>query len=227
MLIYIDIETLPSSRQDIKDDIRLNISALANYSKPESIKKWIEENGESEFDKQYRKTALDGLYGEIFSIAWALGDEEPQAVSTVGKTEADMLRSFFAELSMTTDKHDQRIGISKWVGHYVTGFDLRFIWQRCVINGVRPTVKIPYDAKPWDGSVFDTKVAWTGVGSYTGAGNLDAICKAFNLPGKGDIDGSKVYDYWLEGRYDEIIEYNKDDVIKCRELYKRMNFINA
>lgn len=223
--IFIDIETLPTKRADIIEDIRFSISAPANYSKPETIAKWIEENGEAEFDKQLRKTALDGLYGEIFSIAWAIGDEDPVAVSTANQTEKEMLEEFFISISDLNDKHGQRVGITKWVGHYITGFDLRFIWQRCVINQVKPAVSIPYDAKPWDAKVFDTKIAWTGATSYSGAGSLDKLSKAFDLDGKGDIDGSKVYDYWLAGKFDEIIEYNKRDVIACRELYKRMNFI--
>jgi predicted PolB exonuclease-like 3'-5' exonuclease len=226
MKLFIDIETIPTQREDIKTDIRFNISAPANYTKPETIAKWIEENAETEFDKQYRKTALDGLLGEIVSIAWAVEDNEPQVLFRVaGESEADLLRAFFEDLQLLTDKNSQRINITQWIGHYITGFDLRFIWQRCVVNQVKPTVKIPYNAKPWDDCVFDTKVEWSGTGQYSGKSSLDALCKAFGLEGKGDIDGSKVWDYYQAGRIEEIAEYNKEDVIKARKIYNKFNFI--
>ena len=72
MKLYFDIETIPTTNQAITDKIRAEISAPANYTKPESIAKWFEENAESAYQEKYRKTALDGLYGEIISIAWAV-----------------------------------------------------------------------------------------------------------------------------------------------------------
>lgn len=123
------------------------------------------------------------------------------------------------------DHNGQRIGISKWVGHYITGFDLRFIWQRCVINQVKPTIAIPYDAKPWDDRIFDTKIAWTGCSQYSGAGSLDKLSSVLLGEGKGDINGANVYDYFLQGDIDKIVEYNKKDVEMTRQLYKMMNFV--
>jgi hypothetical protein len=227
MDIFLDIETIPTQNDKLIQEIRDSIKPPANYSKPETIKKWMEENLEAEFDKKYRLTALDGLHGEIISIAWAFDDEEPQGIYRDSIGEDELLARFYNSLSFVRDKRGNRAVINKWVGHYITGFDLRFIWQRSVIKCVRPSVNIPYNAKPWDNNVFDTKIAWTGASSYSGAGSLDALCKAFDLDGKGDIDGSKVYDNWLAGNHAEIFEYNKDDVRKCRELYKRMNFIYA
>jgi hypothetical protein len=188
----------------------------------------MDENRDIEADKLHRKTSFDGLRGEIISIAWAINDDDVMVLYRDGinvNNERSLLQYFFNELSALHDKQGNRAAITKWSGHYITGFDLKFLWQRCVINCVKPTIAIPYDAKPWDARVFDTKVAWTGSGQYSGEGSLDAISRAFGLNGKGDIDGSKVYDYWLAGRIEEIGEYNKQDVIKCRELYKRMNFI--
>lgn len=227
-IIYIDIETLPTQNPVLIQSFKDSIKAPGNYSKQESIDKWLEENRDIEADKLHRKTSFDGLHGEIFSIAWALDDGAVQVVYRGdNETEEFLLQSFFAQISDITDSYGNRSVISKWVGHYITGFDLRYIWQRCVVNRVLPSVSIPYDAKPWDDKVFDTKVSWTGSGQYSGAGSLDALSKAFGLDGKGDIDGSKVYDYWLAGRFEEIAKYNKEDVVKTRELYKRMNFINS
>lgn len=227
MKIYLDIETIPTQRKEIIDEIRSSITAPGNYTKQESITKWLEENLEAEFQKKYRQTALDGAYGEIISISWALEDQDPNVVYRDSiEPEKHILQAFFKEISNLTDNYGQRAFITQWIGHYITGFDLRFIWQRCVVNKVIPTVPIPYDAKPWDDKVYDTKIEWSGSGQYSGKSSLNVLCNVMGYEGKCDIDGSKVYDYWLDKKYREIAEYNKDDVIKTRQIYKRMNFIN-
>lgn len=224
--LFFDIETIPTSNQSVIDNIRAGISAPGNYSKQESIDKWMQENGEDAFQKEFRKTALDGLYGEIISIAWAFDDDAVNvAYRGENDTESTLLKDFLTIMRNTVDKHGNRVLIDMWIGHYICGFDLRFLWQRCVINSINPLVKIPYDAKPWDANVFDTKIAWTGASQYSGAGSLDALSLVMFNEGKGEISGSNVYDYWLKKEYKMIADYNKKDVEMARNLYKKMNFI--
>ena len=226
MKLFFDIETIPSSNKKVMDNILAGISAPGNYTKPETIEKWMDENAPTIFDKELRKTALDGLYGEIISIAWAI-DDKPVDVIYRGKEsdkESDVLTGFLDAITHVNDEYGNRGIISKWIGHYICGFDLRFLWQRCVINGIKPELKIPYDAKPWDSSVFDTKIAWTGASQYSGAGSLDALALVMLGEGKGEINGSNVYDYWMRGEYKMIADYNKKDVEMCRNLYKKMTF---
>lgn len=224
-IIYLDIETLPTDNKEVISSIYDSISAPGNYSKQESIDKWMSENREQEFQKQYRKTSLDGLYGRILSIAWAI-DDEPINCLINEHGEKELLNHLFARLNSLYDKYGQRVSVSKWVGHNIINFDLRFVWQRCVINGINPLVEIPVNSRPWDNNVFDTRLTWTGNSSqYQGRSSLDALCLGFGMDGKGDINGSEVYDYWLEDRINEIIEYNKQDVEKTRILYKKMNFM--
>jgi len=216
--IYIDIETIPGQDEWIKEESASKVSPPGNMSKPETIQKWWSENGDEAIDTAWRKTALDGSLGEIICISWAINNGDPIAVyrNSINDNEGEMLTEFFANMkSVGSD--------SKWIGHYITGFDLRFIWQRSVINRVKPTINIPYAAKPWEDNVFDTKIEWSGAQS-TGTGTLDSVCKALGYDGKGDIDGSKVWDYVKQGRIEEVVEYCKDDVIKARLIHKRMTF---
>lgn len=226
-ILYLDIETVGTNDAKVIEQLRQSIAPPGNYSKEETIAKWMEQNAAAELDKLVRKTALDGLYGQILSIAWAIDDDEVQNVHRISydDSESVLLDEFFDRLFYTSDKYGNMIGISKWVGHYITGFDLRFIWQRCVMNGVKPRISIPYNAKPWDNNVFDTKIAWTGASQYSGAGSLDNLCSVMLGEGKGDINGANVYDHFMRGEIEKIIEYNKRDVELCRMLYKRMNFI--
>ena len=62
---------------------------------------------------------------------------------------------------------------------------------------------------------------WAGVGNRV---SLDKLCKALGLPGKGEIDGSKVWDYVRDGRIAEVADYCADDVRKVWAVYRRMTF---
>jgi hypothetical protein len=227
--LYIDLETIPDQSPGARQEFIDNVQAPGNYKKPESIAKWLEDNAESIGDKEYRDTSFDGMYGQICVIGWALDGGEINSVSYRDDfmDEKSLLISFFNQLSDQLGTVDQRIREGcyipiDWCAHNGTNFDFRFLWQRCVINGVKPSVRIPYDAKPW-GDVIDTLYLWKGV--KTKGGSLDAICKAFGIPGKGDMDGSKVWDAVKNGEIDKIAEYCRDDVDKLRQIHKRMMFL--
>lgn len=224
MFLYIDIETIPTQRPDLQEHVTIALKAPANYKDPEKIAAYIAENR----DKAIHDTGLDGTFGEIACIGWAINDDEPSCVGRwPSESEGELLAKFFHDLAENIDMVDGhgQMRAPAWVGHYITGFDLRFIWQRCVVNNIKPAVNIPYDAKPWDSVVFDTKLEWSGVKS-TGNGSLDSISKALGYAGKGDLSGSKVWAAIQEGRLAEVMEYCKDDVNKARLLHKRMTFTN-
>ena len=224
-VLYLDLETIPDQTPGARQEFIDNVQAPGNYKKPESIAQWKKDHGEEEGDKKWRATAFDGMYGQICVIGWALDDGEIQSVSCdpnhSQKTEMDMLNDFFMQVGMDLTRTDGLVGMPTFCAHNGTNFDFRFLWQRCVINGVKPSVRIPYDAKPW-GEVIDTLYLWKGVNKD--GGSLDAICKAFGIPGKGDMDGSKVWDAVRDGRIDEVAEYCRDDVDKLRQIHKRMMF---
>jgi len=212
----IDIETIPGQAEWIKEEAREKVSPPGTYKKPESIEKWMEENAEQEADNIWRKTALDGSRGELLCFGFEIEGEQLSFYREIDGSEADLLQNIYDGLSKLGPK-------PLWIGHNITGFDLRFLWQRSVINGVKPSIEIPYDAKPWDARVYDTMYEWAGL-NWQGRKSLDAVCKALGIEGKGDIDGSKVWDYAKEGKIKEISDYCKEDVKKAITIYKRMTF---
>lgn len=223
MNLYVDIESIPTQRADLKELIIKDISPPGNISKPESIEKWIKEKKPTVIEEKYRATALNGAFGEIVCIGWAFDDEAPQVLyRDLHQSEEKVLHDFSEIVYDRAFAKPGQPQAIKWIGHYLTGFDLRFLWQRYVINSLQPQIKIPYDVKPWADNVFDTKIEWTGL---TGrGGKLDETCHVMGYEGKGDIDGSKVWDYVQAGKIEEVAEYCKDDVVKTRLLYKRMTF---
>lgn len=225
MNLYIDIETIP----DIKFRGDLIVSPPANMSKPETITAW--ETGEGKYagekeaaiEKEFRKLAFDGGRGKIICLAFAFDNSDVEAYGHPDYSESQILTQFLNVLADRVYETPGRPEPIKWVGHYITGFDLRFIWQRCVINNIRPKVTIPYDAKPWSDNVFDTCSTWKGASSS--AGSLDMLCKAFGYEGKNGMDGSKVYDNYLAANHQKIIDYCKHDVELVRQIHKRMTFV--
>jgi len=228
MNIYFDIETIPAQDESaiamIRSDIekqKQNIKAPSNYKDQEKIDAYIlaeQKRLDDEFDIAYRKTSFDGGLGQICCIGFAIDDQEPLAL--FGDNESEIIRPFYEFLSLSYNANsDQR---PVFIGHNVINFDLRFLFQRSVMCNVKPPIFIPFNAKPWDASVYDTMTAWAGFGNRV---SLDKLCKIFELEDdNNEIDGSKVWDYYKEGRIAEIAEYCKQDVVQTRQAYKRMTF---
>ena len=74
--VYLDIETIPCQSPEYREEVRANITAPAQYKKPESIAEWIEKNGDAAADEIVAKTSFDPAHGHICTIGFAIGDGE-------------------------------------------------------------------------------------------------------------------------------------------------------
>lgn len=213
--VYLDIETIPCQSAEYRTRVREGIKPPGTIKKPESILQWLEENAETATDEAVAKTSFDPAYGHICCIGWAIGDDPVQSLSApTVSDEADILRGFFDALP--------KMGMAKFIGHYITGFDLRFIMCRAIVLGVKIPSIWPRDPKPWDQSVFDTMVAWAGA---RGTISQDRLCEALGLSGKGDFDGSMVAAAWANGEHDRIAEYCRSDVETVRAIHRRFEAV--
>jgi hypothetical protein len=217
--LVIDIETVQTSRPDIIDYIAATVKPPATFKKPESIAKWHKEEGPAAIAEAVAKTGLDGAFGQVVCIGYNTGEVGTQLV--YGLDEKELLTRF--SIMMAEDVKDP-IGTSV-VGHNVAGFDLRFLLQRYIVNGIRPPLVITRaaEAKPWESEkVFDTMVQWAGVGNRI---SLDKLCLALSIPSpKGDMDGSMVGQYVKDGRIEEVAAYCKKDVEATKAVFERMTF---
>jgi hypothetical protein len=218
--MFLDIETIPCQRPGLREEIRQNLKPPGNISKAESIEKWMKENAETAAEEAYRKTACDGTLGEICCISWAIDDNQVTHVSR------DLLYPEDALLKDWFDWVKQDVGdiptVFKLVGHNIIGFDLRFIFQRAVINRVRPRFPLRQDSRGNGDFLYDTMLAWAGWGNYV---KITKICEALGIAVKSDgIDGSKVYDEVLAGNISRVAAYCDEDVEATREVYYRMTF---
>jgi 3'-5' exonuclease len=226
MHIYLDIETIPGQAPRLKEEIARSITPPGNYTKAETIAKWEAETKPVLVEEAYRKTSFAGDRGEVICIGWAVDDEPAQTLTrTLASPEAWLLGEFFGAVHRAIEASHKRI--PRWVGHNVRDFDLRFLYQRSVVVGVRPPFALPHDARPGSDFVFDTMTAWAGWGGRVSLGRL---CDALGLPAKGseigedDMDGSRVWDLVQAGRLDDVADYCRGDVERVRLLHQRLTF---
>ena len=201
MKLFLDIETLPASGKDVP---------LIKQFYEEAKKRRNGEALKTDFDTYLRNTSFSGEFGRIFCIGYAL-DNEP--ASALAGDEKEMLQQFW-ELAKDANL---------FIGHNVMEFDLRFIYKRSIINGVKPSRDLNF-ARYRSEPIFDTMKEWEKWGAQGASLHRLSIALGIASPKEEGIDGSKVYDYYLEGRGDEIVEYCKRDVDATRKVYKKMTF---
>lgn len=218
MYLYLDIETIPAQSPEVRARIAEAVKAPGSMKKAETIAQWEAEQKPAAVEEAIAKTALNGAYGHICCVGWAVDDGAPQSYSMCDFStdeETEMLDHFFEALRR---ENDMRFAVTV-VGHNVSGFDIRFIWQRCIALGIRAPAWLPRDPKPWGNDVFDTMTAWAGSRDTI---SMDNLCAALGLPGKGEIDGSMVGKLFAEGRHEEIAEYCRADVERTRQIHRKM-----
>ena len=224
--LYLDIETIPAQDPAVRAEIEASMEPPGNISKAETIAAWHAEKKPALVEEVWRRTSLDGSRGHIAVIGYAVDDGEPTTLYSQDwqkpGAEADLLRAFFSCAAglWRTNTGDTRPVI---VGHNVVAFDLLFLFQRAVILSVRPPLWLPFGARPWDDGVFDTMTRFAGA---RGTISADRLARTFGLPGKGDIDGSKVWDYVREGRIADVAAYCARDVKAAREFHRRLTFVD-
>jgi predicted PolB exonuclease-like 3'-5' exonuclease len=236
--LYIDIETIPAQRPDLIAEIRASqeaklndaiasLSAPGNYG-AEAAAKYIANKAEAmrasfdaDVDEAYRKTGLDGSFGQICVIGLAV-DSGP-IITVHSLDESDVLRRYNTILSSMIQEHEQfNVCV---IGHNVALFDLRFLMHRHIVNRIKPhfiTVRSA-SAKPWESDkVYDTMIQWAGTGSKV---SLDKLCKALSIDSpKSDITGATVWDAVKAGRLEDVAEYCGHDVDATRQVHQRMTF---
>jgi hypothetical protein len=183
-----------------------------------------------EEERCYQLGSLSATSGRILSIAvhegpiagLDLGIEQRVSERVFGITEdgeeQDEKKSLLAFLEYMKGFD---IDADELVGHNIIGFDLPFIFQRCLVNCIsaRPLVDLgEYRVR----GVFDTMHAWW-LGARRNV-SLDDIAWALGIESSktAEVEGSKVYDLYQAGKLAEIREYNLNDVRVTRKVYERM-----
>lgn len=216
--LYLDIETVGAPSPEMVAEITSQITPPGNYKKAETIAEW-EANTKPDLVKEaLSKTSLNGVAGKIVCIGWAWGDGGVQAQMTPeGGDETDALTWAFRSMNDARPKTGYERPVI--VGHNVAAFDIRFLWQRAFVLGVKVPAWFPRDPKAWDQNIHDTMQMWGGARDFV---SLDTLCKAMGLPGKGNMSGADVQGMWERGEIDAIAEYCRGDIERVRAVHQKM-----
>ena len=200
MKMFLDIETLPADEKD-KETLLDIYTRKSEKSKRDT----------GTFEEYLENTGFDGSFGRICCFGYAVEDDPAKSFDG---DEAQMLRDFWSAAA----------GIDLFIGFNIIDFDMRFIYQRSIIQEIKPTKLLSfarYRCEP----MYDVMWEWIRWGS-TPKPSLHALAKALGLksPKEGGIEGKDVAKAFLDGRIKEIRKYCEADVEVTREIYKRMTF---
>jgi len=217
MNLYLDIETVPSDRADIREYVASSVTPPGTMKKAETIAKWEAEEKPQAIEDALAKCSFDGAFGRVVCVCFAVDDGDVSKF--YGVTETMLLKTLDTAFSQSI----RRNGFdTKIIGHNI-GWDVRFLYQRyiCLNIPVPAVIRRAVAAKPWDEEkVFDTMVQFAGVGNRI---SLDKMCLAMGIPSpKSEMDGSMVWDYFKAGRLEEIATYCVGDVETVRKVHQRM-----
>lgn len=229
MIIYLDIETLPDGKEPevtlpekpTMDDVKTRaktdeakIKAEKEEKYPIILSEWklkcssIKEKSL----ESHKKQAIDPLKCKILCVGIAFDNEPVEIISGSEKQIIGILNSRIANLTTA-----ERSSI-QFCGYNIKNFDLSVIFPR-VIKYHAFTLKYVLQMNT---SIIELSEEFKYNKYDKRFYKFDDVCKFFGLKGKGDIDGSMVYDMWKSGKTEEIYKYCVDDVEQTRQLYKKM-----
>ena len=192
-ILFLDIETVPTQQSLQENNL---LEAQMQLDEAEIIK----------------KLSLAAITSRIICLAYALEPPTDSPVEVMQGDETEILQRFWKLAAET----------NLFVGHNVLDFDLRFIYQRSIINQIKPSREIPF-ARFRNAPVYDTMHEWSKWGRERIS--LDLLSRVLGIPSpKESLDGSKVYPYYCAGKLPEICEYCQRDVETVRQVYRRLTF---
>ena len=151
---------------------------------------------------------------------WTLGDEDSD--------EAEIVRRFFDGIARYTPD------LVSWNGG---GFDLPVLHYRSLKNGIQAP-------RYWETGESDRDFKWNNylsryhwrhtdlmdvLANFNPRANakLDEIASMLGFPGKLGMDGSKVWDSYLQGGIREIRDYCETDVLNTWLVYLRFEYMRG
>ena len=226
----IDIETIPLPAYKERAAHRLMHSLERGRMSEEQRQRYFEDQAAEE-ERAYNAGSLAATSGRVLSIAVHIGSITGGTIEGLEQSENEHV--FGIDSDGQEQSEEQALtdflalmrsfdpDVDEIVGHNIIGFDLPFIFQRCLVNNitVKPFVNLAeFNVR----GVYDTMHRW-----WLGAKNrvaLDDIAWALVMESSktDEVEGSRVFELYQAGRLAEIREYNLNDVRVTRKVYERM-----
>lgn len=113
------------------------------------------------------------------------------------------------------------------VGYNSKSSDWPILVQRAIVNGMSSYGVAERPDKPWEGidyyknEEYNIDLADCLVAGYQNKPTLNEVARLSGIPGKFDNSGEHVAQMYLDGRIDEIIQYNEFDAFTTHLLWAR------
>lgn len=220
-ILVFDIETIP----DIDTGRRLyDLDGLSDRETAEVMyTKRRQQSGNSEFLRHHmhKVVVISVVLRTSNRISvWSLGDSET--------TEKDILQRFFEGIERYTPM------LVSWNGR---GFDLPVLHYRSLLHGISAP-------RYWETGSDDQSFKWNNyisrfherhtdlmdvLSGYEGraVAPLDEIAVMCGFPGKMGMSGDKVWEYYLDGKIDEIRNYCETDVLNTYLVFLRYELMRG
>jgi hypothetical protein len=226
----LDIETLalPDFRERVGPQLERSLR-LGNM-RLEQQQRYLEDIAAEE-ERCYQLGSLSAASGRILSIAVHEGPIPGVNSGGMNQPEREHVFGIDADGNEQDEKNsllsfldymkDFDCDSDELVGHNIIGFDLPFIFQRCLVHDI--SVKSFVDLSEYNvRGVFDTMHQWW-LGSKRFV-SLDDIAWVLSIESSktAEVEGSKVFDLYQVGKLAEIRQYNLNDVRVTRKVYERM-----
>lgn len=219
-LIHIDLETVPSGNID-----EFEVKVPGTFKNEDKIKAYKEDKNIR--IEQFSKRALNTNTADIVAISFAVNDEpiiSLLADPTKEVTEYDVLSYLEEYLEKERNSNEENGNILYdiyFCGFNIREYDLRILLKKALKYKLYNLSKmIPFSK--YDKRVIDMLEIWNGSSTLDpkGGSKLKDIREYLGLEGKTyGMDGSMVYEYYLNGRFEDISKYCDSDVSEERELF--------
>jgi hypothetical protein len=226
----LDIETLalPDFRERV--GLQLERTMRLGNMRLEQQQRYLEDIAAEE-ERCYQLGALSASSGRIVCLAVHVGPVPGMEIEGAEHNHSEHVFGVDGDGFEEDEKHaltgflnllkDFDPDTDEIVGHNILGFDLPFIFQRCLVNSinVRPFIDLSEFRVR---GVFDTMHHWW-LGSKRFI-SLDDIAWALGIESSktAEAEGSKVFEMYQANKLAEIREYNLNDVRVTRKVYERM-----
>jgi uncharacterized protein YprB with RNaseH-like and TPR domain len=226
--VVFDIETGPGSDEVLKElfvpKTREEFVGDRNW-KAETVEANYKKYLDGALEEFKRSAALNAISGQVLAIGYRSIDKKVihgQGEESEGRamTEFDVLSKFWHYYQQL------RAASRSLIGFNIKDFDIPFIVQRSIIQGIAiPPSLFSGNGRYLDSLFVDLRDVWKA-GVYNGKGSLDAICRACGIGAKTEgVDGSMFAELWMGGSEKRAIakHYLLNDLDMTWQLADRCN----
>ncbi len=226
--VVFDIETGPGDDEVLKElfvpKTREEFVGDRNW-KAETIEANYKKYLDGALEEFKRSAAFNAISGQVLAIGYRSIDKKVihgQGEESEGRamTEFDVLSKFWHYYQQL------RAASRSLIGFNIKDFDIPFIVQRSIIQGIAiPPSLFSGNGRYLDSLFVDLRDVWKA-GVYNGKGSLDAICRACGIGAKTEgVDGSMFAELWMGGSEKRAIakHYLLNDLDMTWQLADRCN----